>query len=1370
LALLLASTYVPTSTPTTNNPTPKSGRTPSPSNIATSQESKNFASDNRVAVGFGTGEVGLDASLLGQRYSASVIMLNQPLRFAVFETEKPDAFAKEALGEPTVRYVQRDVSFCALDSICGSPQTTTDQANTSSWPIYNGSTGKPLGVRPLVTPDFTLSASPASVSFPLGTSASSTITVTSLNGFSGTVDLRDDVNPQIANLFPPSRAFYSNDAVSVAPGGSATTTFTLTLGTNEPPGFHNVTIIGAYGTNNIIHSIWLNFTATDFGIATNPSSVAIVPGSAASVNLSFMSQFGFSGTVSLGGIVSPLVTGGPTLAFSQTSLSLSSGSSASSTLTVSTSTSTPAVGYTILVSGSSGSISHSICVAVNMSFPNDVCYGNQWGPSDMNLPAAWQKTVGSKNIIVALVDTGVTVTNPDLQPNLWTAPDGSHGWNCIANSNNVTDDFGHGTLTAGTVSAVINNGLGIAGTAQEQIMEIKAGDRNGNFFSSTVACGIQWATDHGANIISMSIGIQIDIESIHDAVTYAWNHGVLMVAAAGNFGRSSNTLICPACYSEVIAVSALQQDDTLASFSSYGPKVELSAPGANIFSLCWPRSYGISTCSGQSYAYVDGTSLSTPYVAAVAALVWDYGLQRGHQISNMMLRAALDQYAVHLGTPGRNPQYGFGKPDAAALLNNIDSIATADFSIDVSPSAYILPSGVPVTATISVTSLNDFVGTVTLSTTISPIVTNGAIVTLGSTILSLSANSIATTTITFSTQNMAYAYAFNITGTSGSISPTTFALSNEDYLLSVSPPSVSVVPGSDITVTLTGSSIDAFQGHISLNIVSGLPSCITYSFMQGKSYVDVNPGTSATTSLDFHADTSCGPMVSTLVIQGDGESNSVSSPPPFPQTDIFHNVPISLSIQDFSLSSLSPNDWAAGGSSGATDLTLQSLNGFSGSATMSATGLPPGVSVSFGPNPAIISSGGQSSTIMTVSVNIQVALGTYSFTVTASSSTDSHSIALNLKVIAASLNLTQNLTLPGVAAGASLLGTLTVNTGSSQSLTGTLTLSLSNSTTQANIYSNSIPMSLQFGDFDNGVVSIVMEAPSNPLWLSVNCRLNVTIANPACFISRTPDINHDALITIVDVNFVSSHYGAVPTSPNWDPRADLDANNVVNIVDLGEPTLYYGAIVFPPLVSSSASPTFLVVNRGSSGASTIYFASLSFSGTLTITTSTSPTGLSCSLSPASLVLASGSNLTSSLTCSTTSSLATANYAITITGSSGPMSDSVSIILRVQDFSFSSSVSNISITHGSAGIVTLSLASLNGFSGYVSVTSTVYPSGSHSPTTSINPTSIYLNSSGSGTSTLTIATQSSTAKGTYTVTVTALTGSVSHTVTITVSVT
>ena len=205
--------------------------------------------------------------------------------------------------------------------------------------------------------------------------------------------------------------------------------------------------------------------------------------------------------------------------------------------------------------------------------PNDPSRNLQWGLQAIDAYSAWDITTGSQTVVVGELDTGIDWNHPDLAANMWNDSQGYYGYNFIDNNHipmddniNSYDDTGawlantytyHGTHVAGVIGAAINNGIGVAGMAQVKLMAVKVMNDSGEGTDVTVALGLNWAVDHGANIITMSLGVDGMSTVLQNAVTYASEHGVVMVAASGNSGESQVSF--PASYPQVIAVGAVDE-------------------------------------------------------------------------------------------------------------------------------------------------------------------------------------------------------------------------------------------------------------------------------------------------------------------------------------------------------------------------------------------------------------------------------------------------------------------------------------------------------------------------------------------------------------------------------------------------------------------------------------------------------------------------------------------------------------------------------------------------------------------------------------------------------------------------------------------
>ncbi|MDO7905439.1 S8 family peptidase [Paenibacillus sp. JX-17] len=281
--------------------------------------------------------------------------------------------------------------------------------------------------------------------------------------------------------------------------------------------------------------------------------------------------------------------------------------------------------------------------------PNDLLFSKyQW-----NLPATetnrgWNLSKGSKDVIVAVVDTGVDLDHPDLKGQLLP------GYNVIQPGAKPYDDVGHGTHVSGVISAIVNNGEGVAGmTWYNKVLPVKVLDSSGSGTTYSVAEGIIWAADHGAKVINLSLGNYADAQFLHDAVKYAFDRDVVLIAATGNDNTERPGY--PAAYPEVFAVSATDSHMKRASFSNYGDYVDVMAPGASI----------ASTFPGNQYAALSGTSMASPHVAALAGLIRSIN----PDLTNTEVMDLMRKSVIDLGTPGHDKYYGYGQIDVYKALN-----------------------------------------------------------------------------------------------------------------------------------------------------------------------------------------------------------------------------------------------------------------------------------------------------------------------------------------------------------------------------------------------------------------------------------------------------------------------------------------------------------------------------------------------------------------------------------------------------------------------------------------------------------------------------------------------------------------------------
>lgn len=275
--------------------------------------------------------------------------------------------------------------------------------------------------------------------------------------------------------------------------------------------------------------------------------------------------------------------------------------------------------------------------------PTDPQFLAQWHLPQIQAPDAWDTTQGI-GAVIAILDSGIDATHPDFAGKLVA------GYNTYSNNSTTSDQYGHGTEVAGAAGALTDNGVGIAGVAgAAPIMPVRVTDSTGRATSASLANGIVWAADHGARIVNLSFSGVAGNTTIRTAAEYAVNHGTLVVAAAGNCGCVDSTPDNPF----ILSVSATDENDGVASFSSTGPFVDLSAPGSNILTT---ERFGL-------YGAVSGTSLSSPIVAGVAGLM----VAANPALTPALVTQLLEETAV--GSGSYDPSFGYGRINASAAVS-----------------------------------------------------------------------------------------------------------------------------------------------------------------------------------------------------------------------------------------------------------------------------------------------------------------------------------------------------------------------------------------------------------------------------------------------------------------------------------------------------------------------------------------------------------------------------------------------------------------------------------------------------------------------------------------------------------------------------
>ncbi len=287
--------------------------------------------------------------------------------------------------------------------------------------------------------------------------------------------------------------------------------------------------------------------------------------------------------------------------------------------------------------------------------PNDPRYSDQYAPEMVNADAAWDTTLGSGDVTIAIVDQGIQYDHEDLSANMDDS-ESNYGQDFVdGDEDPYPDDLSneyHGTHVGGIAAAATDNGTGVAGISESSLLSARALSESGTGSTSDIADAIQWSADQGADVINLSLGGGGYTETMKNAVSYAYDNGAFIAAAAGNDGQ--NSVSYPAAYSECVAVSALDPDGSFAdSYSNYGDAIELTAPGTSVLST--------TTTARGSYENLPGTSMASPVVAGTAGLA----LARWN-LTNEELRNHLKGTAEDIGLS--SSKQGCGRVDAQGAV------------------------------------------------------------------------------------------------------------------------------------------------------------------------------------------------------------------------------------------------------------------------------------------------------------------------------------------------------------------------------------------------------------------------------------------------------------------------------------------------------------------------------------------------------------------------------------------------------------------------------------------------------------------------------------------------------------------------------
>jgi subtilisin family serine protease len=610
--------------------------------------------------------------------------------------------------------------------------------------------------------------------------------------------------------------------------------------------------------------------------------------------------------------------------------------------------------------------------------PNDPQFSNLWAMrntgqvvngtagtagADISATSAWDISTGSKSVVIGDVDTGIDYNHPDLAANVWSnpggvggCPAGTHGYNAIAKTCEAMDDNNHGSHTAGTMGAVGNNGIGVAGVNwTTSMMGLKFLSASGSGSLADAISAIDFAVVAKANgqanvrALNNSWGGGGFSQALLDEINKAGANDILFVAAAGN--NSLNHAIfagypCDYGYwngaANVVCVAASDQNDNLASFSDYGTGVHLAAPGTNV----------LSTIPGNAYAYYNGTSMATPHVTGAAALILSVCNINTAGVKN----AILNNVDTPAGLSGRVMTNG-----RLNLNRAIRSCAPSspDFSLSASPASQTVAQGASTSYTVTIARTGGFAGAVTLSASGLPAGASASFGPNGTT------GNTSTMNVTTSSTTPAGSSSVTITGVSGTLTHATgvtLVVEASDFSLSASPTSQTVTQGASTSYTVTIARTGGFPGAVTLT-ATGLPVGASASF---------NPNNTTGNTSTMNVTTSSTTPVGSSSVTITGVSGSLT------RTTTVTLVVESQPVGDFTIS-VSPSSQAIDpGTSGTYTVTVNRTNGFAGMVTFTVTGLQSGATYTC-PDTAA------NSTTLTVSVVASDPGSVYSFTITGTS-------------------------------------------------------------------------------------------------------------------------------------------------------------------------------------------------------------------------------------------------------------------------------------------------------------------------------------------------------------------------------------------------
>jgi len=893
--------------------------------------------------------------------------------------------------------------------------------------------------------DFTMSG-PSSISLNAGTSKTESISLTSLSGFSGKIDLTETSPSSLLSSCPES--------VILTPNNPSTVTCSLYSPT---AGTYSFTVTGAFvcidcyfdgiDSNSISTSVTvIGPSVSDFYIAANPSSLTIMTGSSITSTLTSTSFNGFSGSVSL----SVSAPAGLTASINPTSVNVASGGTATSVLTITATSSTPTGSYNVTVTGTSGSQTHSILVTVNVVNQD---FTISESPTYQAIP------LGSEQQTVLDLDS---VNGFSGNVNLVATP----------SSNAIACWFTY-TLTSTATLYIPPNG------SAYQYPTCGAYGAAGSY--SVTFSATSGLLSHSITLLVTILDFSISASSV--SFTAPSGNGTLTLnSLSGLSGLVSINVSTPS------AVTA--SCPTSASLVSGGTTTVACTYASNI-----PGTYNVTitgsfVCSG---CYYDGT----------------------------------DSHSVTVVVMVSQPSH-------------------PNFYVSANPNGLALTPGPSATSTISLTSLG-FAGTVNLAASISPA---GPSVSLNPLTVTLASGGTGTSTLTLSTTSTTPtgSYKITVTATSGGLAHSitlSLTVSNSGFAISESPTSQAIPLGSEMQTAIYVSSVNGFSGNVNLVATpsSTAVACWFAYTLTNKATVSVPSYGSAEQWPTCGAYGSAGSYTVTI----SGTSGSLN-----------YSIVLPVTVMDYSISASSVSFTA--GSSGSSTVSLTSLSGLAGPVTLSMS-TPPDLTASCSSS-ATLSAGGTSSASCTFAATSP---GTYVTTITGTfvcsgcyyDGTDSHSTTATVTVTSTDPPVGSTVNFQGITV--STRGSLTIDLGT---VSGTVSVMATNSSSGTVLFSKTYTITNVQVANNHARFLLNVAAGQYPLSADVTLSLTSGVWSASVIVTRQLAITGAGTVGIVDFSVVALDYGSSLGSSRYNPAADLTGSGTIDIVDIGIVGLFYGAKVF----------------------------------------------------------------------------------------------------------------------------------------------------------------------------------------------------------------